>query len=95
MTDPRILECAKAIREVIILEFPQIEHLLSDMSEEHIARACILKWLEHGSTDEMKVMGDIADSGAAGSGCVSPDCSGGLDHVYRAMCAQAAKEIAE
>lgn len=89
MTDPRIIECAKAIVP-----------MLNDRDEDNvptgtdsmmpiavgIATACVLKWLEQEPTVEMIEAGQATDGG--------PWDRSGCSVHYPAMCAQAAKEIA-
>ncbi len=56
-----------------------------DACDQANARACILKWLEQGPTKKMLGATDFGDTYSGP----------GDEAVYKAMCAQAAKEIAE
>lgn len=89
-TDPRVIECAKAML-VWDKSDPEGECLGDLISEPEqiatLARACILKWLAQELSDGMGEAGEALDGGIY-------DRSGPRAH-YRAMCAQAAKEIAQ
>lgn len=83
-TDPRVIECAKA--SYLRLYPGRIwETLLPserDLATEFVQRA-ILKWLAQTPTSAMEFKGDEFEGGDEAR------------KTYRAMCAQAAKEIAE
>lgn len=91
MTDPRIVECAKAMVEAASGPWGRLSEA-GRMTALIEARACILKWLEQPVTAPM------VDAGFEGLkprvNAPSPTLTGTTpDAVYTAMCAQAAKEI--
>lgn len=79
MTDPRILECAKALLKPDF-EWEQIGEEFRQRALAG-ASACILKWLEQGPSEAMLDEAQLAAEGEDARG------------VYRDMCAQAANEI--
>lgn len=83
MTDPRVIECAKAFDAEADIDFDGIITNLPDA-----IRAAILKWLEQTPTDAM-----CASARALGN--EYNEYNAGEDAAYTAMCAQAAKEIAQ
>lgn len=103
MTDPRIIECAKAecLAENGACECPKADGYICP-SRIALAQAVILKWLEQEPTAAMidagpKVITAInVESGLHdASGKMEPVLSPQGMEYYTAMCAQAAKEISE
>ncbi len=101
MTDPRILECAKAIYDAM-----DIADGLTPEAAETYARACILKWLEQ----EPSASTLEAGARSLDSAGWAPDHEGGIllpkaiqresatkdaTKVHTAMTAQARRELSE
>lgn len=103
MTDPRIIECAKAVweqrRKKTAADYPDllpldewgdgtIPEMNGIIAETEV---CILKWLAQKETEEMhEAGGRIVDNQTYAHDRPAPT----LRNAFRAMCAQAAKEIA-
>lgn len=86
VTDPRIVECARAMRKAETGREVTDEYLLGAATGGHLdllsATACILKWLEQEATEAMH---------AAGFAALHEEHKA----TYSDYCAQARKEILE